>query len=105
MGKVTDVVTITELSRLTNKSRPTIYKWLELYEIDAKDELPQTVAELFDLIAERGSKKEIYEFCESKFFSGDDGEELRGIIELLRKNKDKLDLNKLKQFITEESKK
>lgn len=104
MGEITDTVTITELSRLTNKSRPTIYKWITLYESGDGDELPRAVKELFDLIAERGSKKDVYQFCESKFFDGGE-DELKEIFDLLRSNKDKLDLKKIKKIIEEELKK
>lgn len=102
---VTDTISITELSRLTGKSRPTIYKWLTLYENGSISELPKRICELFDLITGRGSKKDIYQFCEVNFYdgaSGDGSDILREIIELLTGNKDKLDLNKIKQFISEE---
>ncbi len=102
METITDIVTITELSRLTKKSRPTVYKWIALYESGNKSELPGVVAELFDLIVGHASKSEIYRFCEDAFIDVKEKEELREIYELIRKNKDKLDLNNLKNIITEE---
>ncbi len=104
MGAITDTITITELSRLTNKSRPTIYKWLTLYESGARSDLPRAIEELFDLTAKSGSKKDIYQFCEDKFFDEKEGDALREIFELLRVNKDKLDLQKIKETILEEIK-
>lgn len=104
MGFVTDTISITELSRLTNKSRPTIYKWLTLYENGSISELPKRICELFDLIAGRGSKKDIYQFCEINFYDAAQDDVLREIIELLTANKDKLDLNRIKEFISEELK-
>lgn len=102
MGLITDTISITELSRLTNKSRPTIYKWLTLYEKGELNELPAAIVELFDLIADRGSKKDIYSFCEEKFFNAPDDDELKEIFGLLRSNKDKLDMKIIKKIIMEE---
>ena len=102
MKTITDTVTITELSRLTNKSRPTIYKWLTLYENEKRDEMPQVITQLFDLIIENGSKKDIYQFCEDQFVSIDDDENLEEILRLLRTYRSKLNLEKIRNFILEE---
>lgn len=102
MGLITDTISITELSRLTNKSRPTIYKWLMLYEKGDSDELPVAIVELFDLIAHKGSKKDIYLFCDERFFNSKDDDALIEIFDLLRSNKDKLDMKKIKKMIMEE---
>ena len=104
MKAITDTVSITELSRLTNKSRPTIYKWLMLYENESKDELPQVLARLFDLIADNGSKKDVYQFCEEQFIVRDDDETLEEVLRLLRTNRSKLDLERIKNYILEELK-
>ena len=104
MRAITDTVTITELSRLTNKSRPTIYKWLMLYESEKKEELPQVIARLFDMIAESGSKKDIYQFCEEQFVVKNDDEGLEEILSMLRTYRSKLDLEKVKNFLLEELK-
>lgn len=101
---ITDTVTITELSRLTNKSRPTMYKWLTLYENGKKDDLPQTIRELFELIEKTGSKKSVYQFCEEKFINSKDDEVLKEIIDLLRANVEKLNLTEIKNYILEELK-
>ena len=79
MKTITDTVTITELSRLTNKSRPTIYKWITLYENDNKEELPQVISQLFDMIGNSVSKKDIYQFCEDRFAVRNDDEDLEEI--------------------------
>ena len=102
MRSITDVISITELSRLTNKSRPTIYKWLTLYEKGELSELPPAMAELFDLIAGTGSKKDIYSFCEDKFFNSKDDDALIEVFDLLRTNKEKLDMQLIKKLIMEE---
>lgn len=101
---ITDTVTITELSRLTNKSRPTIYKWLTLYENEKRDEMPQAIARLFDMIVSSGSKKEIYQFCEDQFVSIDEDENLEEIMRLLRTYRGKLNLEKIRNYILEEMK-
>lgn len=104
MATITDNMTVTELARVTGKSRPTVYKWLTLYESGDRADLPRAVESLFDLIANGGTKREIYQFCEDRFLGSEGDDELREIIELLTVNKDKLDLEKIKQFITEELK-
>lgn len=104
MGSINDTISITEISRLTNKSRPTIYKWLSLYESGKRDELPGAVVELFDLIVQNGSKKDVYTFCEGKFFDAEGDETLMEIVNLLRSNKNKLNLKKIKEIILEELK-
>lgn len=102
MSVITDAMTVTELSRLTNKSRPTVYKWVTLYDDGKISELPKPVAELFGLIEKHESRSNIYNFCETVFFDTSGEDELREIIELIRNNKEKLDLQKIKNFITEE---
>ena len=105
MAQITEIVTITELARLTKKSRPTIYKWLTLYEKGDEGELPQAVAQLFGLITKTGSKKEIYQFCEERFFDETETADLREIFDLLRTHQDELNLEKVKQFIMKELRK
>lgn len=101
---ITDKVTITELSRLTNKSRPTIYKWITLYENESKFELPQVISQLFDMIEDSASKKEIYQFCEDQFIVKNVDEELDEILWLLRKYRAQLNFEKIKNFLLEELK-
>lgn len=101
---ITDTMTITELSRLTNKSRPTIYKWLTLYKSGKAQELPSAIQELFDIIEHTRSKKEAYAFCEKMFCNEQEDGCLKEIFDLLRENRDKLDLNKIKNYIMEELK-
>ena len=101
---ITDKVTITELSRLTNKSRPTIYKWITLYENESKFELPQVIAQLFDMIENSASKKDIYQFCEDQFVVKNEDENLEEILQLLRKYRARLNLEKIRNFLLEELK-
>ena len=98
--KVTDIITITELSRIMNKSRPTIYKYIQDYEEGNFDEVPLVVRELFDSITTNGfGKKDIYNYCDSKFASSD---ELGDIISFLKENKAKLNLQRVMEFLRSE---
>lgn len=101
---ITDAITITELARLTKKSRPTIYKWVTMYERGECEGLPHSVLELFDIIEAKKSKKEIYEFCEVSFIDAADDDSLREVITLLSENRQRLDILKIKNFILEEIK-
>ena len=98
--KVTDLITITELSRITNKSRPTIYKYISDFESEKYDEIPNVVLKLFNSIKNGDfSKKDIYGYCET-YFMGDD--ELSEIFALIKEYRAKLNLGKLKDFILKE---
>lgn len=100
--KVTDIVTITELSRITSKSRPTIYKYISDFEEGKYEDIPSVVVKLFEeIISGNFSKKDIYTYCDTYFMEND---ELNEIFSLIKENKTKLDLKKLKEFILEEVK-
>ena len=108
--KITDMITITELSQLLGKSRPTVYKYISDFESGNYEALPPSVKKLFlEIQAGNIPKKGIYEYCEHWF----DGETtpppkkkksvtLKEIIALLKKNERKLNLENLKIYIEEE---
>ena len=113
---ITDIISITELSRLLKKTRPTVYKYVSDFEAGRYENLPRSVKGLFQKIqAEEMSKKEILEYCEHwfageirspfAFFTGNGkkykstGEE---IINLIQTNVKRLDLDKLKEWIEKE---
>lgn len=111
--KITDIITITELSRMLGKSRPTVYKYLADFESGNFGALPSSVKKLFCEIRDgKLPKREIAEYCEYWF----DGETeapkkkkakekpltLKDIFALLKRNEDRLDLAKLKNYIEEE---
>lgn len=98
---ITDYMTITELSRLTNKSRPSMYKYVLSYENDHLDEIPYSIIMLFRLILENKPKQEIVNYC-IKTFGNDTDNNIVEIINLLKENKEKLDLSKIKKIIEEE---
>ena len=94
---------ITELSNLTGKTRPTLYKYIKAYEGDNFDDLPFSFIKLFDLMNKEGVKrKEIIEYCQNTFQNIDSDIKVNDIINLIKNNKAKIDLDNLKQAIEEE---
>lgn len=111
--KITDMITITELSQLLGKSRPTVYKYISDFESGNYEVLPPSVKKLFlEIQAGNIPKKGIYEYCEH-WFAGETPSKkkkdkpvtLKEIISMLKKLEHKLDLAKLKTYIEEESNK
>ena len=104
--KITDVVSITELSTMLNKSRPTVYKYISDFESGNTAALPPQVKKLF-LQIQAGSipKREIFEYCEYWFAGGgksaksDKPVTLKEVVKLMKENERKLDFAKIKQFI------
>jgi hypothetical protein len=98
--KVTDLLTITELSRITNKSRPTLYKYISDFELGALDEIPPVMVKLFQsIVSGEFSKKDVYSYCDIYFM---DDSELKDVILLIKENSKKLNLERLKEFILKE---
>ena len=94
---------ITELSNLTGKTRPSIYKYLKAYQDLQYDDLPYSFIQLFSLMEkENASRKEIIEYCEKNFKSVDEDLKVNEIVNLIKNNKSKLDLDNLKKVIEEE---
>ena len=111
--RITDIVTITELSKSLGKSRPTVYKYISDYESGNFSALPHSVRSLFDkIMSGETSKRGVFEYCDH-WFSGRMSAEsnakkpttLKEIIKLIRENERKLDLGKVKKYIEEELKK
>ena len=91
---IVDHFSITELSSLTNKSRPTIYKYISSYEAGDLNEVPYNFILLFNLINKPGvKKKEIVAFCEENFIMVDTNQKVNTIIRLIKGNKNILDLD------------
>lgn len=61
-------ITISELSRLTNLSRPTLYKYVEEYENEEISNIPTDILELFNYIYsnEVKNKSDIINYCIKK---------------------------------------
>ena len=101
--KIELTFSITELSNLTGKTRPTLYKYIKAYEDGKYDDLPFSFIKLFDLMSQPGTKrKDITEYCESNFQTVDSDMKVNEIVNLIKNNKDKIDLDNLKRVIEEE---
>lgn len=111
--QITDIVTITELSKLLGKSRPTVYKYVSDYEAGNYSALPHSVRSLFDkIVSGETSKRGVFEYCDHWFTSMKRGEEksekgttLKELIRLIKDNESTLNLTKIKNFIEEELRK
>ena len=110
--QITDIVTITELSKLLGKSRPTVYKYVSDYEAGNYGALPHSVRSLFDkIMSGETSKRGVFEYCDHWFTSrtvstgSDKHATLKEIIRLLKDNEGKLNLTKIKSYIEEELRK
>lgn len=96
-------LTITELSTLTGKTRPTLYKYIRAYEANNYDVVPFSFIRLFELMDEPNSlRKDIVGYCKANFSSPDSDIKVNEIISLIQGNKDKIDLDRLRKTIEEE---
>ena len=100
--KITDNLSITEISRLTGKSRPTIYKYISDYEKGSRADIPADISQLFDILTAGKSIKEVYSFCEENFIFKQGNEEYNEILNLIAANKDKINFQQLKKYIIKE---
>lgn len=100
--KITDIMSITELSRLTNKSRPTIYKYLWDYENGKTEEIPFSVLELFNEMENGMAKKDVYDYCARNFVPITYNEQCKKVIEMILNNSEKINFDKLEKFLTKE---
>ncbi|MBO5206069.1 MAG: hypothetical protein J6C09_00630 [Clostridia bacterium] len=101
---VRDLISITELSRITNKSRPTLYKYLNDYHIGKYDEIPYSFIIMFDMIEKNeATKSDIINYCRKTYSTVSNGNdaELDEIVGMLTRNRDKLNLTEIKKLITE----
>ena len=100
---ITDIISITELSRITGKSRPTLYKYINDYALGRLDEIPYSFIVLFKMISENNiSKTDILDYCKKTYATKlCYDEELTEIFSFIEKNRNKLDLSKIKKTIEE----
>ena len=111
--QITDIVTITELSKLLGKSRPTVYKYVSDYESGNYSALPHSVRSLFDkIISGETSRRGVFEYCDHWFTSRTITAEshnkpttLKEVIRLLKDNEGRLNLTRIKNYIEEELRK
>jgi hypothetical protein len=98
---ITDLISITELSRLTKKSRPTIYKYLNDFQAGYYDGIPYSMIELFKM-AESATRAEIVSYCNATYgtaYAEGCSEEVEELIRFIIANQEKLDVAKIKSFI------
>ena len=105
--KLIDFMSITELSRLTGRTRPTLYKYVRDYGDDKYDEIPYTFLKLMQLAEEPDvSRADLVEYCDKHYGGKTDlSPALRELIEFITENAEKLDIAKLKKIIETEIKK
>ena len=96
---------ITELSILTGKTRPTLYKYINAYDSGDLDSIPYSFIQLFNLMEKPNVKRnEIVTFCKNNFIEVDKDEAFNNFVKFLKENKDKVDLNKIRNIIEEDIK-
>lgn len=104
-----DHVSITELSRLTGKSRPTLYKYMDCFKRGAYDGIPYTFIRLFEEISDGTfSKEDMIAYCARYFANGATmvvaDPQVRDLFEMILANRAKLDIDKIKTAIEKELK-
>jgi len=89
---------ITELSQILNISRPTLYKYMELYEIDEDKRITFEYKKLFDFITSNDclSRQSLYLFL---FKGGEEGGIKKEIIQLVHSTEDEEKLKKIKKIL------
>lgn len=103
---IIDMFSITELSRLTGKSRPSLYKYIAAYERGDEDEVPALMRELFQMIKSNVAKTKIIAYCEEYFAVSAKKEATDDeLFRFLKENRGRIDLESLKKYIEEETKK
>ena len=103
--KITDVMTITELSRLTGKTRPTLYKYVNDYENKNYDDIPYSFKKLFDLmIKENTTRSDIVDYCNRRIKKGKENDKTKELMDMILKNKDKINIDKIIEMVKEDLK-
>lgn len=98
------IITISELSRLVGVSRPTMYKYLTLYENKEYNNIPVEIIEILNDLNSKNlySKQEVYNYFSNKFSSTS----TRGILDktkvLIYENKN---FNSLLEYLVDNSNK
>ena len=69
MRDVCDLITISELARLINISRPTLYKYIEDYKMCNYGKISFELVKLFDFICDASTtnKIQIYDYCNNRY--------------------------------------
>ena len=69
MSNINNIITISELSRLVGISRPTMYKYLLMYENKDKINIPNSIIEILDYLESDRvkSKQDVYNYFSNNF--------------------------------------
>lgn len=92
-------VNITEIARFTNKTRPSIYKYVDEYTTGVYKDIPHSFVLLFDMINNNESKEEIINFCDTNFKVVTANEKVNELILLLKENYQYMNLEKIEKVI------
>lgn len=97
--------TITELSNITLKTRPTLYRYIANYDNGDYRDIPYLFVELFKLIdGDNTKKQDVIRYCEENFIDQDGTEGYKEFMQFIKVNKEKIDFKKLLDDITNEYK-
>ena len=90
MNTITSKITISELARLFNISRPTMYKYIKCYEDGNIDLIPNEIKDMFDFLLNNDiyDKEQIYNYAMNKFDASSKEAILDRIKILLQNNED-----------------
>lgn len=69
MSNINNIITISELSRLVGISRPTMYKYLLMYENKDRMNIPNNIIEILDYLESDRvkSKQDVYNYFSNNF--------------------------------------
>lgn len=97
--------TITELSNLTGKTRPTLYKYINAYDSGDLDSVPYSFIQLFNLMERPNIRRiDVVNYCNANFINVDKDEEVNNFVKFIKENKEKIDFIKIRKIIEEEIK-
>ena len=94
-------LSITELSTLTHKSRPSIYKYVKCFEEGSFNEIPYAFIGLFEKMEAGESKANLLRYIE-EHFSSPHSESYLEVMKLLSEHEESIDWDKMKKLIEEE---
>lgn len=97
-------IPITELSSLTRKSRPTIYKYLSLYQEKDYGSVPYAFVTLFKMMDDPAiSKKEILDYIEKAFPSSPRAGKMGEAIRYIEDHASSIDFDALLSYLKGEN--
>ena len=105
--QINEIISVTELSRLTGRTRPTIYKYIKDHAEGNYDDIPYTFLMLLNLADEEGcTYSDVVKYCREQYAQAKHSDKrVQRVIDLISANADKLDLAALEKHIEEEIKK